>query len=166
MTPARKRQIVALICVLLGAHYVAIAARIDHWPLSNYRMFARRQQAEVSSLVLMGVTGQGDEIRLQNHAYWRPYKSTKLAQCLRGAKAQDARRAKRAAPGQTPQPALPGAVKSLLEHYESLRQTGQHNGPQLAGLRLYQATWRIEPSLSNLEHPDRQELVCEHFPRH
>jgi len=166
MSPARKRVVYTLICVLLGAHYAAIVGRLDHWPLSNYGMFARRRQASVSSLVLMGVTPQGDEIRLQAHDYWRPYKSTKLAQCLREAKSQDSRRVKRAGSGPAPRADLPAAVESLLDHYEARRRAGQHRGPPLAGLRLYDVTWRIDPSLANLDRPVRQELVCEHLSRH
>ncbi len=165
MSPERKRFVLGVICVVLGAHYVAIVARLDHWPLSNYAMFARRREASVSSLVLMGVTAQGDEVRLQSNNYWQPYKSTKLAFCLREAKNQDARRA-RSAVGSPPEPTLPTAVKSLLAHYESRRQAGQHRGPPLAGLRLYDVTWRIEPTLGNLDRPDRQELLCEHLSRH
>ena len=141
---------------------MAIAARLDHWPLSNYGMFSRRREATASSLVLVGVTQQGQEIRLQDHDFWRPYKSHKLAHCLRQVQSRDARQAKA---GRADSPDVPAAVQSLLTHYETRRVNRQHDGPPLTGLRLYDFTWRIDPSLSNLDRPDRQELVCEYPPR-
>jgi hypothetical protein len=161
MSPARKRIILTVICLLLGAHYVAIAGRLDHWPLSYYGMFARRKPPSVTSLVLVGVTSEGEELCLRDRQFWAPFNGPKLAQSLRIHQRADAKRADDARPHV---PTLPAAVESLLSHYESRRAAGQHRGPPLAGLRLYDFTWRIDPALANLDSPDRQELVCEHFP--
>jgi hypothetical protein len=161
MTPARKRFLWAFIIALIGAHYVAIAGRLDHWPLSYYGMFARRKPPSVTCLVLVGVTQRGEEIRLRDRRFWAPFNGPKLAQSLRIHQREDAKRAKA---GAARAPALPAAVESLLAHYESRRKAGEHAGPPLAGLRLYDFTWRIEPSLTNLDRPDHQELVCEYVP--
>ncbi|HEX5102378.1 MAG TPA: hypothetical protein VFV87_01110, partial [Pirellulaceae bacterium] len=175
MEPGHKRLIAAFIAALMIAHGVAIAARIDQWPLSNYAMFAQRKESTVTWLVLMGVTECGEEFRLDDPSYWHPYSSAKLAHCLRDAKRQDSRRQETQRPaiqrqgatlssaGQPKPPVLPAAVKSLLEHYESRRQAGLHAGPPLAGLRLYECQWHLDPRLANVNRPDRQELIYE-FP--
>jgi hypothetical protein len=160
MTPWRKRFLWVFICALIGAHYVAMAGRLDHWPLSYYGMFARRKPPRVTCLLLVGVSERGEEIRLRERCYWYPFNGPKLAQSLRIHQRQDAKRAER---GEGP-PKLPVAVQSLLSHYENRRQAGQHTGPPLSGLRLYDMTWRMDPTLANLGSPDRQELVCEYFP--
>jgi len=162
MTPARKRLVLTLIAALLAAHLVAIAGRIDHWPLSNYDMFAARKSSTVSCLVLMGVTGRGEEFRLQDPRFWKPYSPAKLGHCLRDARRLDQRRARQSRGERPPTSNLPAVVQSLLDHYEARRRDGLHAGPQLAGLRLYDCQWRLDPSLSNLQRPDRRELVCEY----
>jgi hypothetical protein len=161
MSPARKRLVLGVICLLLGAHYVAIAGRLDHWPLSYYGMFARRKPPVVTCLVLVGVTPDGQELPLRQREYWAPYNGNKLAQSLRTHQREDARHASDERPREA---TLPAAIQSLLSHYETRRAAKQHRGPPLSGLRLYDFTWRIDPALANLESPDRQELVCECFP--
>lgn len=161
MTAGRRRLIIALIAVLLGAHYAAIAFKLEHWPLSHYGMFARPKPSTVTAFVLTGVTPGGEEVRLHRDEYWRPHRVHKLAYSLRTIQGHDARRTKSA-----PQsaPLMPSTVKSLLAHYETRRHAGEHEGPPLAGLRLYSVQWQIDPELSNLNVPDRRELVCECIP--
>jgi hypothetical protein len=161
MSPRRRRLVIALIGALIGAHYVAIAGRIEQWPLSSYRMFARIRPPTASCLLLVGVTAEGKELPLQGYDYWRPHSGFTLARSLRLVLRQQT---ERAAAGSGASPLLPAASESLLAQYEARRRAGKHRGPPLAGLRLYAAEWRIEASLANLDHPDRKELLCEHFP--
>jgi hypothetical protein len=162
MHTARRNLIVGLICGVLGAHYVAIAARLDHWPLSNYAMFARCKTSTASCLTLVGVQADGEEILLQASEYWRPQRGYKLAYTLQRLHQRDLQAAQRGASANSK---VPATIESLMDHYESRRQAGLHDGPPLTGLRLYDTQWRIEPALSNLDRPTRRELVCEHVLR-
>jgi len=53
------------------------------------------------------------------------------------------------------------ALGNLLGRYETRRRTGGHEGPPLAGLRLYRMTWRIDPRAANRDRPLSRELLGE-----
>lgn len=162
MSANRRRLIGAFICVLLGAHYAAIACRIDRWPLSNYAMFARAKTPTAACVILVGVQADGREIPLRASEYWLPQRGFKLAYTLHGAHKRDQQAAER---GEQVASSVPATIESLMAHYESRRLAGLHSGPPIVGLRLYDMQWQIEPALSNLDRPERRELVCEHVIR-
>jgi hypothetical protein len=161
----RKRRVVAVMVVLLGSHCLAIAGQIDHWPLSNYDMFAGPKPAAVSRLALVGVTSRGEEFALDDPQFWKPYSPSKLGHCLRDAKRRDEKRRRQSAGNPAPT-ALPAVIESLLAHYHQRRHARLHEGPQLAALRLYDCRWKLDPALANLHRPDRRELVCEYRAGH
>ena len=53
------------------------------------------------------------------------------------------------------------ALEDLLGRYETRRRAGGHQGPPLAGLRLYRMTWGIDPRAANRDRPLSRELLGE-----
>ena len=141
------------------AFVVAMVAKIDEWPLTYYGMYSRVQSPQVEWHVVYGVTVDGREVRLQKDDYWIPLGTARLGAVLRRVRrGQDAHAAVGAGNGQV----VDRTVAGLLTIYESHRQKGWHDGPPLAGLRLYAVTWRLDPELANLDAPERRELVSEY----
>jgi hypothetical protein len=170
LAAARRRFALWVIYGVIGIHVVAMIAKIDQWPLSYFGMYSHVQPAQTTWPVPYGVTPDGREVRLQEDHYWRPLGASRLSFCLRRMQ-QDGARLKGDLPSAGS--AVQGdkvaqgdkadrTIRRLLIIYENNRRAGLHDGPTLAGLRLYNVTWRIAPDLGNLDAPDRRELVGEY----
>jgi hypothetical protein len=159
MTTARRNFVTSLTVLFVGAHLLAIAAQIELWPVSYYSMFSRLHPPEICWPVLYGVTADGDEMKLQAFKYWRPFTATKLGTAMSRARARDEQSARE---GKATTPTLPLAVAQAMENYERRRANSQHDGPPLAGLRLYEVTWRLDPALENLDRPLHRKLLVDH----
>ena len=159
LIPLRRRLALCVIYGIIGIHVVAMVGKIDEWPLSYYGMYSRVQAPEVEWHVVYGITPDGREVRLQKDEYWAPLGTMRLSLALRRARqGQSPHSAVGAGDGQ----AVDGIVAGLLTNYESRRRQAWHDGPPLAGLRLYAVTWRLDPQLSNLDAPERRELLSEY----
>lgn len=159
IAPARRRFAHWIIYGVIGVHVVAMIAKIDQWPLSYFGMYAGIQPARVTWHVPYGITPDGREVRLQDDAHWEPMGPSRLSLCLRRLTQRTG------GPGNSRGQAnahVNRAVGALLAIYEANRKSGMHDGPPLAGLRLYEVTWRLDPRLANLDAPDRRELVSEY----
>ena len=161
MSPLRRKVVIGFISLLIGAHLVAIAFKIDQWPISYYGMFSRLQSEFLVLGGVYGVSTDGTEVELKEDAYWRPFDCPRLTHAIRKAQQRDKRMAIRNP--NLKRPRVPGVVTHLLTHYEERRVRGLHAGPPLNGLRLYEVTWRLDPKLSNLDKPEKRELVFEYL---
>lgn len=159
MTAGRRKLIRGVSAVIVFAHLVAMLFMIDHWPLSNYPMFSSLKNEYVSRQVVCGVAPDGSEVELRNNKYFSPLGSNKLSMCLSGASRADRKQRRM---GNASQPRLPKVAGSLLEIYNTRRAAGLHNGPPMEGLRLYEVTWRIDPTLANLDRPENRKLLAEY----
>lgn len=148
-----------VIIFLIVNSLLDIAIGKQHWPFSNYPMFARAEAGTLndytfSQLKLYGVT-QGvrpREIPLRGR-YIQPFDEGRL-------RAAFDRMNSKTDPEER-QRLLNGALRDFLRRYERLRQAGRLDGPPLQGIRLYELHWRLDPRAANRERPDYRELVAE-----
>lgn len=149
---APRRIFLSLVSVLLiaGSAYDVLTDQ-EHWPFSNYPMFSGTWRSPTFTwLRLFGVTSDGHEFPLDSNRYIEPFDQSRLPKALRKMleKADGPSR-------------IRVALTDCLDRYDELRTEGRHHGPPLVALRLYELEWRIDPSASNLDRPDRKELVAE-----
>jgi hypothetical protein len=52
-------------------------------------------------------------------------------------------------------------LADYLRHYECRRRRGQHGGPPLRAVRLYERRWLMNPRATNARGPDETVLVCQ-----
>ena len=110
----------------------------------------KREPYELRQLRLFGVPAAGEEFALRQFEYIQPFDQVRLRLML-SAFRSDPRR----------QPLLTTALRDCLTRYETLRRAGRHSGPSLAGVRLYELHWRLDPWARNADRPDSRTLVLE-----
>jgi hypothetical protein len=126
---SRRRILVVygLLAVLLGGHLYDAARGQEHWPFSNYPMFAGIAQADLTTYQFIGVTqasdGSAREIVVDWHAI-PVLPAYKLQSTLRHY-------------DKTDRPKLQRLMRDYLDTYEARRKLGLHDGPPLLALRLY-----------------------------
>ena len=149
----RKRQTIAhilIFSVILGSAY-DIVTKQEHWPFSDYPMFAAiHRRAVLEWPRLFGVTADGAEVALLDHDYLYPLDQSRLPIGLR----QIYR-------SQGNAPRIHAALEDCLERYERRRIDGEHDGPPLRGIRLYIVSWDIQPYARNLDEPRSRQLIAE-----
>jgi len=151
MTRTRFVLVHLLIAGVLAGSFYDILTRQEHWPFSNYPMFARVHRSHVLSWYrLFGVTADNREIPIVDPAYLWPLDQSRLAIGLR---------AVYQAEGNGPQ--LHAAVADALNRYERRRAEGAHKGPELQAMRLYSVDWDVEPYAPNLDHPEARTLLVD-----
>lgn len=52
------------------------------------------------------------------------------------------------------------ALRLFKSIYDDKKARGQHQGPELLGLRVYEKRWRIRPDLANIDKPESRKLVA------
>jgi hypothetical protein len=135
---------------ILGSTYDIVTDQ-EHWPFSQYPMFSGVWRSPTFTwLRLFGVTADGSEFPLDENRYIAPFDQSRLPKALRRIVDKPSRAA-----------SLPRALQDCLVRYDQLRADGQHDGPPLAAMRLYELEWTIDPEGANLDQPDRKELVAE-----
>ena len=148
-----KRQVFAhllIFGVIVGSAY-DILTRQEHWPFSDYPMFAAIHRGTVLEWPrLFGVTADGSEVALVSHEYLWPLDQSRLPIGLRHIHATE-RDTER----------IHAALEDCLERYERRRIAGQHDGPVLRGIRLYVVAWDIQPYARNLDRPRSRQLIGE-----
>jgi len=151
MSRARLLLVHALIALVIGGSAYDILTRQEHWPWSNYPMFAQVHRTRVLSWYrLYGVDEHDREIPLLKPAYLWPLDQSRLSIGLRAIAQQrggDAR--------------LREAVANALDRYEERRRAGAHDGPELRGMRLYAVQWDVVPYAANFEQPSSRTLVAD-----
>lgn len=150
-----KRLVLAhalILAVIVGSAY-DIVTRQEHWPFSDYPMFAAIHRTSVLQWPrLFGVSIEGAEVPLVDHAYLWPLDQSRLPIGLRQIHRAEGNSSR-----------IYAALEDCLERYERRRQNGEHDGPALRGIRLYMVSWDIEPYARNLNAPNSKELIAEAF---
>jgi len=151
MSRARLVLVHVLIAFVLGGSAYDILTRQEHWPWSNYPMFAQVHRTPVLSWYrLYGVDDHDREIPLLNPAYLWPLDQSRLSVGLRAVAQQ---------PDSGPR--LREAVANALDRYEDRRRANAHDGPELRGMRLYAVQWTVEPYAANFDRPASRTLIAE-----
>ena len=123
----------------------------EHWPFSQYPMFSAAWTSPTFTwLRVFGVTADGKEFPLQANAYISPFDQSRLPKALR----QILERPDGVARVKT-------GLRDLLFRYKRLRQTGEHEGPPLTALRLYELEYTIDRQAANVDRPNRRTFIAE-----
>ena len=152
MKPWRVWLVYGVVAVIVLGHVHEIVRQQEHWPFTNYEMWAKvTRDWHVSEIVPVGVTDEPTprEVALRDPAYFAPmplhYQRLNFRRAASREKLRD------------------WMIEDYLRRYEFLRSHGKHNGPALKGLRLYQWYWTMNRTASNAQTPDRRTLLYEHF---
>lgn len=134
--------------ILTGTAYAIISQR-ELWPFSPYPMYSWIEHSRsVTRLQLYGVTAEAKprEIPVVAMKYLAPLDDARLYVALQRLHG----------------PALKKALAEMLQRYEKLRRKGEHQGPPIQGLRLYQLTWKhIDPKHFKPSDPDQRRLISQ-----
>lgn len=139
--PARAWLVYAILAVIVGGHLVDMLFKREHWPFSDYPMWAFPSKGwEVKREMLRGVTDEPTprEVALvPKELDPIPYQMVvvnmqKASRAVREGKPAEADR----------------IIGGLLAHYNNRVSAGKNIGPKLAALRLYQVTWKMDTDAS------------------
>ena len=53
------------------------------------------------------------------------------------------------------------ALRDCLARYMELQDGGQHDGPPLVAMRLYEVEWAIDPNAAKIDEPLGRRLIAE-----
>jgi hypothetical protein len=143
----RLLLVYALGAIIFGGTLSDMLSDTEHWPFSPYPMYSTMDVSETYSFLrLYGVLQRSPlvEVPLDDNIYLQPFDNSRLPPALERAAMENR---------------LDEAMADCLARYESARQAGRHGGPRLVGVRLYRLTWTLQPSASNVDQPDRKELL-------
>jgi GT2 family glycosyltransferase len=150
----RRATLVHLLLVaLVGASAYDIRTGKEHWPFSPYPMFSNVERAwTLDGLRLFGVTDEATprEIPLLESDLIAPFDQARLAAAF-GRTYNDPQR----------RPLIAAMLNDCLERYERRRNAGQHEGPALRAIRLYDVHWTLDPHARNVDTPDRRRLIAQ-----
>ena len=153
MTRGRRALVHGVIAAILVPHLYDIARQQEHWPYSNYPMWARlSKEWHVMAVTPVGLSGDParPEVELSDPAYFAPMPLHFQRLTFAGLRKASPRRDK--------------VLGDYLRRYEDLRRAGRHDGPPLLGLRVYERYWNMDRHASNAGQPDRTTLVYEYRP--
>jgi hypothetical protein len=151
MTPARKWFVHAVIAVVILGHAYVIVRKRELWPFSCYPMFTALNTPKVLDFKMVGLSGEGKtEIPLLQ-SYTPGLAVDRAARLLR----------KYAATKDADPVQLEKMASAYLNEYERRRTAKLHNGPPIAGLRVYEINYHIEPRAANRGQPDEVKLLAE-----
>lgn len=151
----RELLVYAVIFVIIVGSVYDILTQREHWPFSPYSMFSTvRREYSLSWFRLYGLTeiDSSREIPLIESEYIQP---------LGDIHVQITMSKKRKPYNASYEQYLEEALHHILARYEVLRIAGDHNGPQLRGIRLYRYEWKLDPRIHGVERPDIRELLLE-----
>jgi hypothetical protein len=149
MSRSRLWTVYGLGAVIFGGALVDVVRDTEHWPFSPFAMYSRLDlSGTYSTLRLYGVVERSPliEVQLDSNLYLQPFDLSRLPPALKHAAQENT---------------LDEAMIDCLARYEVLRRARRHDGPPLVAMRLYMVTWKLDPSLSNIDRPDRKDLVTE-----
>jgi hypothetical protein len=150
MSRSRKLLVLAFVALIVGGHLFDAWKQRDHWPFAAYPMFARVNKAEpFTSEELWGVTPDGREIPI----------TSKMTGIMGTNRIRPSLMRLYLASQRANKPEVAeGALRGLLDDYESRRQRKEHDGPQLAGMKFYQLRWDFDWWAKNRDTPQRTVL--------
>ena len=150
MNPWRVRLVYAVVGLIVLGHLYEIARQQEHWPFSNYPMWAQvTDKWEIGAVEAVGVTDEAAlrEVRLDDPAYFAPlpvyYQRLILGKYARRQSTRER------------------VFGDYLRRYERRRAAGLHHGPKLAALRAYEVAWTMDRRASNVSRPDRRKVLFE-----
>lgn len=122
----------------------------EAWPFLDYRMYAETKLTpEVDWLELVGRTEDGRIFPLDDEQYIVPFTYSEL---LRALDALDV-------VGEVDPSPAHRALIGLLAAYETQRHAGEHDGPPLQTLEVYQVGWMARPGADNYAEPTWRTLL-------
>ena len=149
MKPWRVWLVYGIVGALTLGHLMEIARQTEHWPFSNYPMWARvTRDWNVRVADPVGVTAANPsvEVKLTAPEYFAPmpvyYQRLNLERAARR-KRDD-------------------MLRDYLARYERRREAGEHAGPPLRGIRVYENAWLMDRNASNVQTPERRTLLYEY----
>ena len=157
MSRQRLFLIHAALIVLIVGHLYDIMQDREHWPFSQYQMFAFLQtERSLMRTELYGVMQEDSHQEFPLRQVSSDFGGGRETSSL-----QDISRSQEIKPEERQQ-MLDGALLDALSKYEYGRLAGRHDGPPLQGIRLYEATWQLDdPAKSIVDPPDQQKLIHE-----
>lgn len=141
-----------LAALVLGSAYDIYTGR-EHWPLSPYPMFSQVvREPTLHGLRLMGVPESADaaEVPILDYGMLEPLDQRRVETALARTVNNVSRRH-----------LVAEMLRDRLFHYERHRLAGNHDGPPLKALRLYETFWTLQPDAGNVDRPDKTTLVHE-----
>jgi hypothetical protein len=140
-----------VIASMLGASAYDIIRDEEHWPFSQYPMFARiTASRQLTWLRMYVVTNEGSEFPLLTHSEVFPFDQSRLSKAFGSIRQR---------PNADAQ--IRDALVNCLDRYERLRREGRIGGPPAARMRLYEVKWTLHPEAANVDTPDSRKLVAE-----
>jgi hypothetical protein len=151
----REFLVYAVIFIIIGGALFDIITQREHWPFSPYSMFSTvRRDYSLTRLRLFGLTDidSSREIPLTDPKYIQPLGDKHIQRAMSIKKKPD---------NVSYEQYLEETLHHILTRYEVLRIAGDHDGPELHGIRLYRYQWKLDPWIRNVERPDHRELILE-----
>jgi hypothetical protein len=153
MRPWRVWLAYGVVGVVVLGHGYDIARQVEHWPFSNYPMWARpATEWHIKNVVPVGLTAGPVpiEVELTDPAYFAPLPPhyQKIA-FLRVASPRRAGQRER-------------MLRDYLDYYDKRRESRLHDGPPLQGIRLYEDYFDLRRDAANAGKPDRRTLLYEY----
>jgi hypothetical protein len=149
----RVRLVNGVVVVLVLGHLMEVARQTEHWPFSNYPMWAKvSKEWDETQVVPVGVAADDPaiEVPLTDPAYFAPMPVYYQRLDFRSVANKAAKRDK--------------FLRDYLDRYERRRAAHLHGGPALGGIRLYELHWTMDRGATNVETPDRRTLLYEYPP--
>ena len=153
VTRGRRALVYSVIALVVLPHLYDIARQQEHWPFSNYPMWARLSKDwHVTAAAPVGITDDParPEVELSDPAYFAPMPLHFQRLTFGALKKPSPRREK--------------VLGDYLRRYEQLRTAGRHDGPPIVGIRLYERYWDMDRYATNARRPDRTTLLYEYRP--
>jgi hypothetical protein len=140
-----------LIVGFVAASGYDVVTDSEQWPFSQYPMFSVAWRSPTFTwLRLIGVTADGGEVALDANRYLLPFDQSRLPKALRLILA-----------GPDGPAHVRQALADCLARYEELRRAGEHDGPPLVAMRLYELGWTIDATAANVDRPEVRRFIAE-----
>ncbi len=153
MRPWRVWLVYGVVGAIVLGHLYDIAFQVEHWPFSNYPMWARpAKDWYIKNVVPVGITAgpEAAEVELTNPKYFAPLPPH--YQKIAISRVANPRRAAQRDP----------MLRDYLAYYERLRAAGKHDGPRLRGVRLYEVHWELDRQARTAGQPGKRTLLYEY----
>lgn len=157
MSTQRILLVNVVIILIISGHLYDIVVGTEHWPFSQYRLFASIQEEQaLTQPQLFGVPRENPDQEFPLGQFSRTFDGRRLVQSFR--RISNSKRFT----SEERQQMLNDKMLESMSQYERQRLAGRHDGPPLRGVRLYEATWEFAsfPQSTN-DPPDRKELIAE-----
>jgi hypothetical protein len=154
MSGARQRAVSAGVVLMCGALGGAALSGYEAWPITPYQMFAGSpREARLTIVRVYGVDGAGAEFPLAKPWQLEPLDPARAFAAFR--------RLGRKHGWQSEE--LKRATLDVGERYERRRVHGDHVGPAIRRVRVYEDQWALDLERGETLPPDRHELLAEYM---